>query len=212
MPIEQQHPALERIVSPGQEVEELASGFGNDMGPAEGPLWWHEGGYLLLSDIGNNRRIKWAPGAGASVVQESTNGANGLTRDNPLAPLVDSCTTLAPAPGAHFMRRLLPISLNRRYPPSCHHSGPSAGPMSLPKPLANSSTSCPGDTIRSKAGCCCSMGMVCSFSGVLSGTRRAGREVPGAHDTTSSRSAAPLPLEPAGSPPKMGLQCFSIQA
>ena len=38
MPIEQQHPALERIVSPGQAVEELASGFGNDMGPAEGPL------------------------------------------------------------------------------------------------------------------------------------------------------------------------------
>ena len=51
MPIEQQHPALERIVSPEQAVEELASGFGNDMGPAEGPLWWHEGGYLVFSDI-----------------------------------------------------------------------------------------------------------------------------------------------------------------
>src|SRR5947199_9292102 len=81
MPIEQQHPALERIVSPGQEVEELASGFGNDMGPAEGPLWWHEGGYLLFSDMGNNRRMKWVSGAGASVVQESTNVANGLTLD-----------------------------------------------------------------------------------------------------------------------------------
>ena len=81
MPIEQHHPALERIGSAGQEVEELASGFGNDLGPAEGPLWWHEGGYLLFSDIGNNRRMKWAPGAGVSMVQESTNGANGLTRD-----------------------------------------------------------------------------------------------------------------------------------
>src|SRR6266545_7813941 len=81
MPIEQHHPALERIVSPGRGVEELASGFGNDMGPAEGPLWWHEGGYLLFSDIGNNRRMKWASGAGVSVVQESTNGANGLMRD-----------------------------------------------------------------------------------------------------------------------------------
>jgi len=81
MPIEQHHPALERVVSPQQEVEELASGFGNDMGPAEGPLWWHEGGYLVFSDIGNNRRMKWAPEAGVSVVQESTNGANGLTRD-----------------------------------------------------------------------------------------------------------------------------------
>ena len=81
MPIEQHHPALERIVSPQQEVEELASGFGNDLGPAEGPLWWHEGGYRVFSDIGNNRRMKWAPGADVSVVQESTNGANGLTRD-----------------------------------------------------------------------------------------------------------------------------------
>jgi len=81
MPIEQHHPALEHIVSPQQEVEELASGFGNDMGPAEGPLWWHESGYLVFSDIGNNRRMKWDPGAGISVIQESTNGANGLTRD-----------------------------------------------------------------------------------------------------------------------------------
>ena len=64
-----------------QEVEELASGFGNDLGPAEGPLWWHDGGYLVFSDIGNNRRMKWAPEAGISVVQEPTNGANGLTRD-----------------------------------------------------------------------------------------------------------------------------------
>jgi hypothetical protein len=30
MPIEQHHPALERIVSPGQEVEALASGFGEE--------------------------------------------------------------------------------------------------------------------------------------------------------------------------------------
>jgi len=39
MPIEQHDPGLARIVVPGQEVEELASGFGNDQGPAEGPLW-----------------------------------------------------------------------------------------------------------------------------------------------------------------------------
>jgi gluconolactonase len=81
MPIEQHHPALERVVSPQQEAEELASGFGNDLGPAEGPLWWHEGGYLVFSDIGNNRRMKWASGAGVSMVQEPTDGANGLTRD-----------------------------------------------------------------------------------------------------------------------------------
>ena len=81
MPIEQHDPGLARIVVPGQEVEDLASGFGNDQGPAEGPLWWHEGGFLLFSDIGNNRRMQWTPGKGVTIAHEPTNGANGLTRD-----------------------------------------------------------------------------------------------------------------------------------
>ena len=81
MPIEQHASALTRIVSLNQEVEELASGFGGDQGPAEGPVWWKEGGYLLFSDIGNNRRMKWAPREGVSLFHEPTNRANGLTRD-----------------------------------------------------------------------------------------------------------------------------------
>jgi len=81
MPIEQVSPELENIVSLDQPIEELASGFGNDNGPAEGPVWWKEGGYLLFSDIGNNRRMKWSPNEGVSVFQEPTNFANGLTRD-----------------------------------------------------------------------------------------------------------------------------------
>jgi gluconolactonase len=81
MPIEQLAPELERIVSPSQEVEELDNGYGSEAGPAEGPAWWKEGGYLLFSDIGQNRRMKWAPGEGVTVFQESTSYANGLTRD-----------------------------------------------------------------------------------------------------------------------------------
>ena len=81
MPIEQVSPGLASIVSADRPINELATGFGNENGPAEGPLWWHEGGYLLFSDIGNNRRMKWAPGEGATVFQEPTNFANGLTRD-----------------------------------------------------------------------------------------------------------------------------------
>ena len=50
-------------------------------GPAEGPLWWKEGRYLLFSDIHNNKRLKYVPGQGVSLVQEPTNRANGLTRD-----------------------------------------------------------------------------------------------------------------------------------
>ena len=81
MPIEAVSPELERIVSTDAAITELGSGYGGDAGPAEGPLWWQEGGYLLFSDIGNNRRMKWTPGEGVSLVMEPTNRANGLTRD-----------------------------------------------------------------------------------------------------------------------------------
>ncbi len=82
MPIEQVSPELERIVNLDQDIEELGSGFSRPDGlPAEGPLWWKEDGYLLFSDIGNNRRMKWAAGEGVSLVHEPTNYANGLTRD-----------------------------------------------------------------------------------------------------------------------------------
>jgi gluconolactonase len=81
MPIEQHDPGLERLVDVRHEIEELASGFGGASGPAEGPVWWHEGSYLVFSDIGNNRRMKWTPGVGVTLVQQPTNEANGLTRD-----------------------------------------------------------------------------------------------------------------------------------
>ena len=81
MPITQLSPALASIVSPDALITELGSGYGGDAGPAEGPLWWQEGGYLLFSDIGNNRRMRWTPDAGISLVLEPTNRANGLTRD-----------------------------------------------------------------------------------------------------------------------------------
>jgi gluconolactonase len=79
--IEQFAPELERIVSTSERIEYLADGYGGAQGPAEGPLWWKESGYLLFSDIHNNRRRKYQPGAGATLFQEPTNRANGLTRD-----------------------------------------------------------------------------------------------------------------------------------
>ena len=79
--IEQLAPELDKIVSASDPVQELAQGFGGPLGPAEGPLWWKEGGYLLFNDIHNNRRIKYTPGQGVTVVLEPTNRANGLTRD-----------------------------------------------------------------------------------------------------------------------------------
>jgi gluconolactonase len=79
--IEQHAPELDSIVSSSEPIQELASGTGGTLGPTEGPLWWKEGGYLLYSDIHNDRRMKYVPGQGASVAQEPVNRSNGLTRD-----------------------------------------------------------------------------------------------------------------------------------
>src|SRR5467141_2827729 len=79
--IEQFDPALDKIIDASEPIKELASGFGGDLGPAEGPVWIKEGGYLLFSDIHNSRRLKYTPGQGVSVFLEPTNRANGLTRD-----------------------------------------------------------------------------------------------------------------------------------
>src|SRR5712672_3833178 len=79
--IEQLSPELDKIISTTEPIQEIATGLGGELGPAEGPLWWKEGGYLLFSDIHNNRRMKYTPGQGVSVFKEPTNRANGLTRD-----------------------------------------------------------------------------------------------------------------------------------
>ena len=79
--IEQLAPELERIISPSEPIQHLADGFGGALGPAEGPVWWKEGHYLLFSDIHNDKRMKYEPEKGVTVFQEPTNRANGLTRD-----------------------------------------------------------------------------------------------------------------------------------
>ena len=61
--IEQIAPELEKIIATSEPIQELAEGFGGPQGPAERPLWWKEGRYLLFSDIHNNRRMKYVPRA-----------------------------------------------------------------------------------------------------------------------------------------------------
>ncbi|HEY6257162.1 MAG TPA: SMP-30/gluconolactonase/LRE family protein [Xanthobacteraceae bacterium] len=79
--IDQYAPELEKIISVAEPIEELASGLAGELGPAEGPVWVKEGGYLLFSDIHASKRMKFTPGQGLSVFKEPTNRANGLTRD-----------------------------------------------------------------------------------------------------------------------------------
>jgi gluconolactonase len=79
--IEQLAPELDKIIAANEPIKELATGFGGPLGPAEGPLWWKEGGFLLFTDIHNSRRMKHVPGQAPTVDLEPSNRANGLTRD-----------------------------------------------------------------------------------------------------------------------------------
>ena len=66
------------LTVPIAEVEELYNGCRW----AEGPVWFNDGGYLLWSDIPNNRLLRWLPEHGVGVYQADSNYANGNTRDH----------------------------------------------------------------------------------------------------------------------------------
>src|SRR5712675_134391 len=77
--IERFAPELDAIVSTSEPIRELATGTGGPGGPTEGPVWWREGGYLLYSDIYNDKRMKYTPGQpGATVFKDKTERANGM--------------------------------------------------------------------------------------------------------------------------------------
>ncbi|MES2960049.1 MAG: SMP-30/gluconolactonase/LRE family protein [Pseudomonadota bacterium] len=82
-------------------VEQLASGFRW----AEGPVWFGDGRYLLMSDIPNNRIVRWDDCSGAtSVFRHPSDNANGHTRD--LQGRLVSCE--------HLTRRITRTELDGR--------------------------------------------------------------------------------------------------
>lgn len=48
---------------------------------SEGPVWFNDGGFLVWSDIPNNRLLRWVPDVGVSVFRNPSNYINGNTRD-----------------------------------------------------------------------------------------------------------------------------------
>jgi gluconolactonase len=71
-------PSFARYRIFSSSVEQLASG----LRWAEGPVWIGDGRYLLVSDIPNNRILRWDEITGlASVFRQPSNFANGLVRD-----------------------------------------------------------------------------------------------------------------------------------
>ena len=70
--------SLETILEPGAQVIKLSEG--QDFKFTEGPVWSRDG-FLLFSDIPNDRIIKYTPDGEFSVFRDSSNGANGLMFD-----------------------------------------------------------------------------------------------------------------------------------
>jgi gluconolactonase len=77
--IERLDPGLDQIIATSEPIVDLATNLGGTVN-VEGPLWWKEGGYLLMRGT-DNKRWKYAPGQPISVFKENTNAANGITRD-----------------------------------------------------------------------------------------------------------------------------------
>jgi proline-specific peptidase len=86
--IERLDPALDALIAPDAQIEQLASGFEW----SEGPVWRSSGHYLLFSDVPRNTIYKWKEGEGLSVFLRPAGyigvnppgrelGSNGLTLD-----------------------------------------------------------------------------------------------------------------------------------
>ena len=71
-------PSFERYRLVLAGVERLATG----LAWAEGPVWFGDGRYLLVSDIPNDRILRWDEASGATTTfRQPSNFANGNTRD-----------------------------------------------------------------------------------------------------------------------------------
>ena len=81
MPVEILHESMLRIAPADRNEEHLGSGYGGANGPAEGPVWIREKGYLLFSDIHDSKRYRYTPGQGITLDKDNTARANGMTRD-----------------------------------------------------------------------------------------------------------------------------------
>ena len=66
-----------RLVSGAAKLETLFE----DCRWAEGPVWFGDGGYLLWSDIPNDRILRWIPGLGVDEFRTPAGNTNGHTRD-----------------------------------------------------------------------------------------------------------------------------------
>jgi len=70
-------PRFRAFVLPNAPLEKLADGFRW----LEGPVWFADLDCLLVSDLPNDRIMRWTDSGGASVFRQPSGFANGHTRD-----------------------------------------------------------------------------------------------------------------------------------
>lgn len=75
--VEVRDPKFSRFLLHNAPLERLASGCRW----TEGPVWFGDGGYLLFSDIPNDRILRWSEREGLSIYRQPSAYANGGTRD-----------------------------------------------------------------------------------------------------------------------------------
>jgi len=69
---------FKKIIPEGAKAQKEASGFGF----VEGPTWIKSGGgYLVFSDIPNNKIMKWTAKDGITVFRDDSKNSNGNTTD-----------------------------------------------------------------------------------------------------------------------------------
>ena len=75
--IEAARPGIEELVDPQSSLRRLAGGFVF----IEGPVWNHDGAYLLFNDIQNDTRWRWSEADGATIVARPNWIGNGMVYD-----------------------------------------------------------------------------------------------------------------------------------
>ena len=70
-------PRAEGLARPDETLERLATGAAW----SEGPVWMHEDGSVLWSDIPNDRMLRWHPDDGMTVWRDRVEFTNGHTRE-----------------------------------------------------------------------------------------------------------------------------------
>lgn len=70
-------PRFKKLIVGNASVEKIADGCRW----AEGPVWFGDGGYLLWSDIPNNRMLRWFLNGNVDTYRTDSENSNGNTRD-----------------------------------------------------------------------------------------------------------------------------------